>query len=194
MIHPDDAESDSHREGHSDATPGGAEGQRRPGELVFALVLLAASLVLIWQAWGIGGYRPRAALSWPGAIPLATALIMAGTTVIVAIRTWRQPRTPDETLRIAVFPSQVIVMAVLIVGYGLLLKPLGFLPTSFLFLFVSTFYLAQRGLWFALWVSVLALAVIWLVFRIVFTVLMPPGVVPEAEIIQFFRNLSAGGA
>jgi putative tricarboxylic transport membrane protein len=34
--------------------------------------------------------------------------------------------------------------------------------------------------------------VIWLVFRLVFTVLMPPGIVPEAKILQFFRNLSRG--
>ena len=34
---------------------------------------------------------------------------------------------------------------------------------------------------------------IWLVFRIVFTVLMPAGIVPEAEFIQIFRNLFNGG-
>jgi hypothetical protein len=35
--------------------------------------------------------------------------------------------------------------------------------------------------------------VIWLIFRIVFSVLMPAGIVPEAEFIQFFRGLSGGG-
>ncbi|HAV07647.1 MAG TPA: tripartite tricarboxylate transporter TctB family protein, partial [Rhodobacteraceae bacterium] len=48
-----------------------------------------------------------------------------------------------------------------------------------------------------LWVVTVALSsllVIWLIFRIVFTVLMPAGVVPEAEIIQVFRNLMQGGA
>ena len=37
------------------------------------------------------------------------------------------------------------------------------------------------------------LIVVWLIFRIVFTVLMPAGIVPEGEIIQVFRNLIGGG-
>ena len=35
---------------------------------------------------------------------------------------------------------------------------------------------------------------IYIVFRLVFTVLLPEGIVPEREILAFFRNLMAGGA
>ncbi|GAB4269328.1 MAG: hypothetical protein Kow0013_20770 [Pararhodobacter sp.] len=194
MIHPDEQESDFTREGHSDATPGGAEGQRRPGELVFGVFLVLASLGLLWSAWGIGGYRPRAPLSWSGAIPVATTLVMLISAVIIVVQTARRPLTQDETLRVAVFPSQVLVIAGMIIAYAVLLRPLGFIPTSALFLFFAILYLAQRGVVFSLMITVVSLIVVWLVFRIVFTVLMPPGIVPEAEIIQFFRNIFAGGA
>lgn len=194
MIHPDQDESDFQREGHSDATPGGAEGRRRPGETVFAAFLVLASLILMWQAWGIRGYRPAQALSWSGAIPLATSAVMVGTAALVLIKTARLPRTTDETLRVAVFPLQVVVLALMLVGYGVLLKPLGFLPTSALFLFGAIHFLSQRGVLFSLGVTLIGLIVVWLVFRIVFTVLMPPGIVPESEIIQVFRNVFSGGA
>lgn len=57
-----------HHDGTSDATPGGYEHQRRPGELVFALVLLVLSGALLWEAYGISGFEALSApvLSrWP---------------------------------------------------------------------------------------------------------------------------------
>jgi putative tricarboxylic transport membrane protein len=191
MLRTDDEESDIRREGRADASPGGVQGRRRPGEGIFALVLLAGSLALLWNAHGIAGFR---SLSSPGAIPMATSAAMVLTAGIIAWRTWRLPRTTDESLRVAVFPTQVVVMVLMLVGYGLLLRPLGFVPTSALFLFLSLLFLTRRGVVFCAVTTVISVVVIWLVFRIVFTVLMPPGIVPEAQIIQFFRNLMQGGA
>jgi hypothetical protein len=84
------------------------------------------------------------------------------------------------------------VLALMLVGYGLALKPFGFLPTSALFLIAAIKILGQRSWAFTLTVSLVSLMVIWIVFRIVFTVLMPPGIFPEAEIVQFLRNLFSG--
>ena len=150
---------------------------------------MIASAVLLWQAYDIAGFRR---LSSPGAIPMAATGAMLVCAVLVLWQTARRPRTTDETLRIAVFPSPVILMAVMLLAYGLLLKPLGFLPTSALFLFAAIKLLSGRSLLFSATVALLSLALIWLVFRLVFTVLMPPGIVPEAEIVQVFRNMFAG--
>jgi hypothetical protein len=65
-----------HHDGTSDATPGGEPDRRRPGELGFALALVAASLALLWNAYGIAGFE---ALSSPGAIPMATSFVMVVT-------------------------------------------------------------------------------------------------------------------
>ena len=43
-------------------------------------------------------------------------------------------------------------------------------------------------------VSVGTLALVWIVFRLIFSVLMPEGIVPEGEFIQMFRNLFPGSA
>lgn len=183
-------ESDRQREGSSDATPGGVPNLRRPGELAFALILVAISAALLWQAYGIAGFRR---LSSPGAIPMAATGAMLLCALLIAVKTARLPRTRDETLRVAVFPGSVLLMVAMLVAYAVLLKPLGFLPTSALFLVIAIRLLSGRSLVFSLVVGLAGLAVIWLVFRVVFTVLIPPGIVPEAQILQFFRDLIGGG-
>jgi putative tricarboxylic transport membrane protein len=179
---------DAH-EGTSDATPGGITGARRPGEALFTLLMLGASLFLLWNAYGISGFR---ALSGAGAVPMATTAIMVITSVIVLMKTLRLPAALGQTIKRDILPPAVIVLALMLVGYGLVLKPFGFLPTSALFLISAIKILGQRSWAFTLTVSLVSLVVIWIVFRIVFTVLMPPGIFPEAEIVQFLRNLFSG--
>ncbi len=123
---------------------------------------------------------------------MATSFAMVVTAAIVMLKTLRQPPDRTETLIRDILPVTVIMFVVFLIAYGLLLKPLGFLPTSALFLTVSIKILARRGWLWTLAISVGSLLVVWLIFRIVFTVLMPSGIVPEAEFIQFFRDLTAG--
>lgn len=168
------------------ATPEVHQRERRPGELAFGAFLLLASLGLLWSAYGISGFR---ALSAPGTVPMATTLIMVLSAAIMVVETIRQPLDRAERLSVDILPAKILIVAVLLLAYALLLRPLGFLPTSALFLVVSIRILSNRGWLWTLLVSVGSLLVIWLIFRIVFTVLMPPGIMPEAQIIQFFRNL-----
>ena len=179
-----------HHDGTSDATPGGYEGQRRPGELVFGAVMVIASLVLLWNAYGISGFE---ALSAPGSVPMATTAVMVVTALVIFLRDLRLPRVAGETVSRDILPGTVVIIALMLVAYGFLLKPLGFLPTSALFLIAALKILARRGWLWTIGVSLGSLLLIWIVFRIVFTVLMPAGIVPEAEVIQAFRNLFAGG-
>ena len=178
-----------HHDGTSDATPGGVEGQRRPGEAVFAILMLLGSLALLWEAYGISGFQ---ALSAPGTVPMAVTAVMVLTAAIVVARTLRLPKVAGETVAKDILPLRVLLFAALLVGYGVALKPLGFLPTSAIFLVASIKLLGGRGWGWTLRVAGAALLGIWLVFRIVFTVLLPPGIVPEAEIIQVFRDLIGG--
>lgn len=180
-----------HHDGTSDATPGGYAKQRRPGELGFALFLSAASLFLLYNAYNISGFE---ALSAPGAVPMATTLAMAISAIVVAFRTSRRSKVAGETLSKDILPTNVIVFVGILIVFGVLLKPLGFVLTAALFLILSNKLLARRGWGYTLAVSVGSLVVIWIVFRVVFTVLLPAGILPEAEFLQFFRNLTSGGA
>lgn len=186
--HPLDPE---HHDGTSDATPGGEAARRRPGELVFGAALTAASLALLWNAYGISGFE---ALSGAGAIPMATTFVMLVTAAIIVFQTARLPLDRTETVARDILPVVVLLFAGFLVAYGLLLRPLGFLPTSALFLIAAIKILSRRGWAWTVTVSLGSLVAIWLIFRIVFSVLMPAGIVPEAEFIQFFRDLTGGGA
>lgn len=180
-----------HHDGSSDATPGGYENQRRPGELFFGIFLFVASLVLLNSAYGISGFQ---ALSAPGTVPMATTLVLTVTALIIVIRTARLPLVTSESVSVDILPRVVILFGVLLLAYGVLLQPLGFLPTSALFLSVAIKVLTRRSWVYTLIISLSSLFAIWLIFRIVFTVLMPAGIVPEAEFIQFFRDFTKLGA
>lgn len=183
-----------HHDGTSDATPGGEVAKRRPGELIFAAFLLSASLFLLWSAYGIENPFGPNGLSSPRSIPMATTFAMVLSAAIILFKTTRLQLDRTETIVKDILPPVVLVFAVFLVLYGVALTTLGFLPTSALFLIAAVKILAKRGWVWTLTVSLGSLIVIWLIFRIVFSVLMPAGVVPEAEFIQFFRDLSGGGA
>jgi hypothetical protein len=159
---------------------------RRPGELVFNTALVLGSLYLLWSAYGISGFE---ALSAPGAVPMVTTGTMLVCGVLILMETLRKDRITGEKLERDILPLPVIVTIAAIAAYALALKPLGFLPTSFVFLTVMIRYLARCSLLRAVILSLVIVALIYLVFRIVFTVLMPPGIVPEGEIIAWVKAL-----
>lgn len=188
---PDFRGDNDHHDGTSDATPGGYATQRRPGELGFAIFLTLASLFLLYSAYGISGFK---ALSGAGSVPMATTLVMVISAFIVALRTSRLGKVAHETIAKDILPGMVIFFIGLLIVFGLLLKPLGFVLTAALFLIVAIKVLSRKGWGYTLAVALGSLVIIWIVFRVVFTVLLPAGILPEAEFIQFFRNLTSGGA
>lgn len=188
---PDFRGDKDHHDGTSDATPGGYATQRRPGELGFAIFLTLASLFLLYSAYGISGFK---ALSGAGSVPMATTLVMVISAFIVALRTSRLGKVAHETIAKDILPGMVIFFIGLLIVFGLLLKPLGFVLTAALFLIVAIKVLSRKGWGYTLAVALGSLVIIWIVFRVVFTVLLPAGILPEAEFIQFFRNLTSGGA
>lgn len=159
---------------------------RRPGELIFNLFLFLFSLFLFWSAYGISGFE---ALSAPGVVPMATSAVMIYSAGAILWEVFRKSPQTGETLTGNIIPQSIVVTIVMVALYALLLQPLGFIPTSVLFLIVMIRYLSRRGWGFCIGVSVGTVAVIYLIFRLIFTVLMPQGIVPEGEILAWLGNL-----
>lgn len=162
---------------------------RRPGETLFMAILAAVSLVLLWSAYTISGFGE---LSAAGTMPMVFTAVMSVTAIADLVRTIRKKRMSDETVARDILPLTVVAVILLIAGYALLLKPVGFLPTSVVFLFLAISLLSRRGPFFAAWTTLVSVALIYVIFRLVFTVLMPEGIVPEGEIIAAVRNLAGG--
>lgn len=161
---------------------------RRPGELVFNLLMVLGSLYLLWSAYGISGFE---ALSAPGAVPMVTTAIMVLCAALIFLETLRKSKITSEKLSRDILPMPVIVTILAITAYALALTSFGFLPTSLIFLTGLICYLTKYSLLRSIILSLLIVALIYLLFRIVFTVLMPPGIVPEAEIIAWLKSLFA---
>lgn len=150
---------------------------RRPGEAVFAVILLVVSLALLHQAYGISGFS---GLSTAGIFPMLATATMAGAMVAVLWTLRKARAAPDEgtegwLARFShhILPTTIIVFLALIVAYLLALERVGFLISSLVFLFLSIWYLYRRNPLLIAAISAGALAIIYVIFRYVFSVLLP---------------------
>jgi hypothetical protein len=74
-----------------------------------------------------------------------------------------------------VLGADVAVVGALVLAYMAALEPFGFVPASFAFLLCAIAWL-QRGGWLrAGLVAAGAVALVWVVFRLVFRVILPQG-------------------
>lgn len=149
---------------------------RRPGELVFSLALLIFSLLACWQAWRISGFS---SLSSAGVFPMLATFTMAMSGLFIVAETARaQPEVERGALQrfaAEITPWRLVVLTLLIIGYMLALEPLGFLLSSFGFLFLGMSFLYRKGVLVNLAVSAGSLAFIYFIFRQVFSVVLPRG-------------------
>lgn len=166
----------------------------KPGETVFGIVMLIFSLFVFWQAYRIAGFS---ALSSPGAFPLAAAAIMVIAALVIVVRNLRLPtadRQGESTTRAFyryVTPPVLLIFLAFILGFAVVLDALGFLLATFAFLLLSIAFLHRKGMLNAFWIALLALIVIYVIFRLGFKVVLPEGVVPEREIMAWIEQLFA---
>lgn len=153
--------------------------RRMPGETVFGYVLLLLGLAVLAEGWRIDGLASASSAS---VFPVVAGAVMAASAFVTILRNRRMapPEVPPDTTLPGEFarritPRDVVVMAALILGYMVALEPLGFLAATFAFLLLSMLYLHRGGLVFTLMVAAGSLAAIYVVFRVVFTVVLPQG-------------------
>ncbi|TVQ34708.1 MAG: tripartite tricarboxylate transporter TctB family protein [Geminicoccaceae bacterium] len=159
---------------------------RLPGERVFALAMLGLALFVLWHAYGIAGFR---SLSSAGALPLAagTVMVVAALAVVVQSFVSKTPRQERGFFR-TLLPGRLVGFVVLVGVLALVLDRLGFLLAGTGFLAAAIFWLHRRQPWHVLAWSLLAVLVIYVLFRLVFEVLLPEGIVPERAILAWIGD------
>lgn len=146
---------------------------RRPGEMAFVLLLVVVSLLAAWQAWTISGFSSP---SSPGMFPMFAAATMVVSGLLILVDTARRRREAgDGGFLSEITPPRLIVFAAMIVAYMVALQPVGFLGSSFVFLFAAMAYLNRGSVLLNLVLSAASLALIYVVFRHVFSVVLPAG-------------------
>lgn len=170
---------------------------KQPGESTFGVILLLVSLFLLWQSYEISGFS---ALSSPGAFPMAASFTMVVASVIIVLDNLRRPHQTEGALADKaksfseqITPSVIMIFAGFVIGYAALLDTLGFLPASFMFLFAAIHFLHRRSVGYSFVVALFALIAIYALFRLVFKVVLPEGIVPEREIMAWIEGLFTAG-
>ncbi|MBL4681435.1 MAG: tripartite tricarboxylate transporter TctB family protein [Pseudomonadales bacterium] len=140
-----------------------------PGELVFACLLLSLSLLIAFYALSISGFS---SMSSPGSIPMLAALFMLVSSLITVIKT-TGTTTKNSTFITRLTPPILLFFASISLTYILVIDQLGFLISSGLFLFASILALYRQGPSIAMLVSINTLAIIYIIFRLIFKVILP---------------------
>jgi len=147
---------------------------QRPGERILMWVLLAFSVSVLIVALMI----PRLEnLSSSGAFPIFIACIL----VASASRILWKNRARYNSLKLGeelrqtrpfALPGVVLGYAAILVLYTLLTSPLHFLPSSYLFLVGSFLFLKGATLKKSFFIATITLAIIYVLFRTIFKVIL----------------------
>lgn len=153
--------------------------RRLPGELAFSFVLIAFSLFMLWQAYSISKFE---SFTSAGAFPMFAAAVMLISGLIAAAETVRMAPLPGgegETIWRQfvrqITPGVLVQFVIAIASYMFILERAGFVLSSYVFLVVSMWLLGSRKWLLNLWVSALSLAVVYLIFQTIFSVVLPSG-------------------
>lgn len=148
---------------------------RRPGEVVFSLVLAVFSVTAFWQSFAISGF---AGLSEPGVFPMLASATMLISSLLILKDVLSKPAGPDAGFagfRQEVVPLRLVGVILLILAYVVAMPLLGFVVSSAGFLFLSIWYLWRKGPLVSAVLTVTSLAAIYFIFRQVFQVVLPQG-------------------
>jgi putative tricarboxylic transport membrane protein len=158
---------------------------RNPGETVFAVLMLACSVFLFWHAYRISGFK---SLSSPGSFPMAVTATMIVSSAVILFKTLQMPAAAPGAFKAEILNPTLGLFVALNFFYAFALEPLGFVLTSFLFLFSSIYLLHRRGPWPALLSAVISVVAVYVIFRLIFKVVLPEGIIPERQLLAMFGD------
>ena len=148
---------------------------RRPGELVFALLIVVFSVAALWQSYSISGFSGK---TTPGVFPLIASCVMVISGVVVLMSATQLPAPPEGApgFLAEILTLRHMVVIGLVLAYVLLMPLIGFVASSAVFLFCSFQFLWRKNPLLMLALTGVTLVIIYVVFREVFQVVLPQGI------------------
>ena len=148
---------------------------RRPGELVFALLIVVFSVAALWQSYSISGFSGK---TTPGVFPMIASGVMVISGVVVLMSATQLPTPPEGTpgFLAEILTLRHMVVIGLVLAYVLLMPLIGFVASSAVFLFCSFQFLWRKNPLLMLALTGVTLVIIYVVFREVFQVVLPQGI------------------
>lgn len=147
---------------------------RRPGELVFALLIVVFSAATSWLSYGISGFTGK---TTAGVFPMIASAVMMVSSVVILVSATRLPATPksSNSFLAEILTPRHLIMIGFILAYVMLMPLIGFVASSAVFLFCSFQFLWRKNSSLILALTGATLAIIYVIFREVFQVVLPQG-------------------
>ena len=147
---------------------------RRPGELVFALLIVVFSAATSWLSYGISVFTGK---TTAGVFPMIASAVMMVSSVVILVSATRLPATPQSSNRFLaeILTPRHLIMIGFILAYVMLMPLIGFVASSAVFLFCSFQFLWRKNSFLILTLTGATLAIIYVIFREVFQVVLPQG-------------------
>lgn len=149
----------------SPATPA----QGRVWNISGALIVLAVAALIIVQSAALGP-PGRASDPGPGGYPTLLAITLAGLALLLAFQ--RDQGEPVPSLRSV---GTVTAVVVLVIAYAFLLRQLGYIASTALFLVGGMVLMRVRSIWTMVTVAVVVPVGLFLIFYNLFGVSLPRG-------------------
>ena len=148
----------------------------RPGELIFALILLVFGLVAFHEAYAISGFS---GLTTGGVMPMLASGIMTVSGLAILRDVMRRRLSGGNVSLSAIgaflLPMRLLLFGALLLLYALAIPRIGFIAASGGFLFLSILYLWRRGFVWSAGISLVAILAVYVLFRLIFQVVLPMG-------------------
>jgi len=147
---------------------------RRPGELVFALLVVIFSVAAFWHAYGISGFSGK---TEPGVFPMIASgvMVISGVVILISAASMPAPKAGSPGFLADVLTFRHIVVIGLVFGYVLFMPVIGFVASSAIFLLCAFQFLWRKNPVLMLALTGFTLAIIYVIFREVFQVVLPQG-------------------
>lgn len=142
------------------------------------MLLLGFAIAAFYQAYLISGFSE---IAGPGVFPMLAAATMILSGVAILRATLAKASAGGAQVSVAarfgreITPLKLAVVLALIAAYAAAMPGLGFVVSSGGFLFAMIAYLWRRGMVVSLALSAGCLALIYIIFRVLFQVVLPQG-------------------
>ncbi|MGQ7248756.1 tripartite tricarboxylate transporter TctB family protein [Halomonas sp. V046] len=150
----------------------------KPGEKVFDWLLLLFSCAFLYEAYQINGIP---SLNSAGSFPMGLGLIMFASSVVILVSHRRKRRAPElgshgDELKAFLaehFQPHIIAFSLISIVYLIAIAWVSFYASTFVFLAVMFIYYRNGKVLSSLIISAAAVAIIYVLFTLVFRVYLP---------------------
>ncbi len=149
----------------------------KKGNVASGIVLLAFSIWIFIMAQALPVKATSA--TGPGFFPKIIAILLAVISIAIVVREWLAWHRTREMAQPIVWGNwkRMLLVLAAVVGYTAILRTLGFLISTFLFLLVMLLIMepSRKAIWKKLLIAAVMTGIVYVVFAVIFGASLPRG-------------------